>query len=143
MGTACSLITTSLSTSSVVAQLAPGVQTSPHGMTVPKIGERPRVWGRLYSNVISVPFTTWNTPACSLARTWAASWDGGAEGEDDDPGRNESEASGLRIARERSAVAGVDGGADVVQGLPGGVESGRERASPWQISHIRAMPALS
>ena len=79
---ACPLTVMSLSTSSVVAQLAPGVQTSPSSMTVlgalPEAGGafgqiaiRPRTCGRLYSTVRVVPSIVCAMTACSLARTWA------------------------------------------------------------------------
>ena len=63
---------TSLPTSSVVAQLAPGVQTSSHFTSPPNSASRPRARGREYSTEITVPSIVWLTEAGSLALTWPA-----------------------------------------------------------------------
>ena len=66
---ACPLTVTSWLTSTVAAQLAPGVQTSPQWTTPPKMGSRPRTEGREATTVMVAPSTVWTTLPSSLART--------------------------------------------------------------------------
>ena len=63
----------SLFVSNSVAQLAPGVHTSPHWtIFVPKMGHRSRVRGREYVSRMVVPSTVCARLCNSLALIWAA-----------------------------------------------------------------------